>query len=380
MLLTILSLTGLTLLLAYVAVIHRCLSAWNALSEWKLPRELAPQTYISVLVPARDEASHIGRLLDTLARQHYPQEKFEVIVIDDHSTDGTAERVEQYPFGNLRLLRLAEHLGPGKHILSYKKEALELGIKQAKGTLILTTDADCEAPPYWLASHAAFYEATGAQIIAAPVLFHREKNRLQRFQSLDFIGMMAVTGAGIQSRFLYMANGANLSFTKAFFQEVGGYAGNRQYASGDDIFLIQKAAEWAPDKVAFLKSRDAVVHSLAMPDLKRFVAQRLRWGTKNSSYKDWRITAVLGLVFLLCWFILALPLFGWYSLGLAWALLMGKGLADYLLLSTAASFFGRAALLRGFWLLEGMHVLYIAVVGLLSVLVKRYEWKGRRVR
>ena len=89
---------------------------------------------------------------------------------------------------------------------------------------------------------------------------------------------------------------------------------------------------------------------------------------------------MLGLVFLLCWFILALPLFGWYSLGLAWALLMGKGLADYLLLSTAASFFGRAALLRGFWLLEGMHVLYIAVVGLLSVLVKRYEWKGRRVR
>ena len=384
MLLTFLSLTGLALLLAYSAVIQRCLSAWNALPEWVSPSDFEPQTYISVLVPARNEASRIGPLLDTLARQRYPPENFEVIVIDDHSTDGTAELVEQYPFKNLRLLRLAGQLDPETDIQSYKKEALELGVKQARGTLILTTDADCEAPPYWLANHAAFHEATGAQLIAAPVLFHREKNLLQRFQSLDFIGMMAVTGAGIHSHFLYMANGANLSFTKAIFQQVGGYAGNRQYASGDDIFLIQKAAAWAPDKVAFLKSRDAVVHSLSMPDLKSFVNQRLRWGTKNSSYKDWRITAVLGLVFLLCWFILAmflsLPVSGRYGVGLGLALFAGKGLADYLLLSTAASFFDKPALLRGFWRLEGMHVLYIALVGLLSVLVKRYEWKGRRVR
>ena len=197
MLLTILSLTGLTLLLAYVAVIHRCLSAWNALSEWKLPCELAPQTYISVLVLARDEASHIGRLLDTLARQHYPQEKFEVIVIDDHSTDGTAERVEQYPFGNLRLLRLAEHLGPGKHILSYKKEALELGIKQAKGTLILTTDADCEAPPYWLASHAAFYEATGLTLIGILVVLIAVQRRLDDIvMTLLPLGIAALCVAG----------------------------------------------------------------------------------------------------------------------------------------------------------------------------------------
>lgn len=303
-----------------------------------------------------------------------------MIVIDDHSTDGTPEIVERRPLPSLRLLRLAEHLRPDETILSYKKKALELGVEQAAGELILTTDADCEAPPHWLASYAAFYEASGARFIAAPVLFHREQNLLQYFQSLDFIGMMAVAGAGIHRRFLYMANGANLAFAKAAFQEVGGYAGNRQHASGDDIFLIQKMVAKNPDTVAFLKSREAVVHSLPAPGLRSFASQRLRWGTKNASYDDWRITLVLGLVFLLCWFILALPLFGLYGLGLALALFLGKGLADYLLLSTAAAFFGRSALLRRFWLMEGMHILYIALIGLLALVVKRYEWKGRRVR
>lgn len=382
--LTILSLAGLGLLLAYAAVIQRCLAAWNALPEWQLPQGFKPQTFISVLVPARNEASRIGYLLDSLARQSYPPERFEVIVIDDHSEDGTADVVERHPLPNLRLLRLAKHLAVDEPILSYKKKALELGVRHARGELLLSTDADCVAPSQWLACIAGFHEAAGAQLIAAPVLFQHEQNLLQRFQSLDFIGMMAVTGAGIHSRFLYMANGANLAFAKALFQDVGGYAGNEHHASGDDVFLIQKAAARAPDKVAFLKCREAVIHTLPQPNLNGFVHQRLRWGTKNNSYKDRRITAVLGLVFLLCWFILALilslPVFGLYGLGLAITLFVGKGLADYLLLSTAASFFVRAELLRSFWLLEGLHVLYIAIIGLLSLVVKRFEWKGRQVR
>ena len=384
LLLTLLSVAGLGLLLAYAIILQRCLTAWNTLPEWERPAGYDPRTFISVLIPARNEAPVIGHLLDSLRRQSYPEELFEVIVIDDHSSDDTAAFVEQHPMPNLRLLYLAPHLDPAEKVLSYKKKALALGVEHASGTLIVTTDADCVAPPDWLASHAAFHEMTGASFIAAPVLFHREQNLLQRFQSLDFIGMMAVTGAGIQGRFLYMSNGANLAFTKALFQEIGGYMGNEQFASGDDIFLIQKAAARRPGKVAFLKSREVTIHSLPMPDWKSFVNQRLRWGTKNASYKDWRITAVLGLVFLLCWFIpgmfLTAPLFGFYGLGLALALFAGKGLADYLFLNTAAAFFDRSRLLKDFWLLEGMHVLYIAAIGLLSLLIRQYEWKGRRVR
>ncbi|MCB9289017.1 MAG: glycosyltransferase [Lewinellaceae bacterium] len=382
--LTILSLTGLALLAAYASILKRTLASWNALPEWELPKDFEPRTFITVLIPARNEAANITRLLDTLSRQRYPREKFEVIVIDDHSTDGTPEIVEQYPLSNLRLLRLAEHLSPNGPIHSHKKKALETGVRRARGTLILTTDADCEAPPGWLATYASFHESTGAAFMAAPVLFHREQTLLQRFQALDLIGMMAVTGAGIHSRSFYMANGANLSFTKEIFHQARGYTGNEQHASGDDVFLIQKVAALAPDKVAFLKSRQATVLSLPMPGLKSFVNQRLRWGTKNRSYQDGRITAVLGLVFILCWFttgmFLAFPVFGWYGLGLALALFAGKGLADYFLLSDAASFFDRRGLMRRFWLKEGLHILYIALVGLLSLVVKEYEWKGRRVK
>ena len=382
--LTLLSLSGLALLLAYAVIVQRCLSTWNAMAEWEVPEGYQSHTFVTVLVPARNEASRIGPLLDSLSRQSYPHNQFEVIVIDDHSSDGTASRVEAYPLPNLRLLCLEEYLAPGEAVLSYKKKALEVGVQQARGTLLLTTDADCEAPPHWVATHVAFHEATGAWLTAAPVLFHRRQGLLQHFQSLDLIGMMAVTGAGIHSRFMYMANGANLAFTKAVFNAVGGYAGNEQHASGDDVFLIQKVAARAPEKVAFLKSREATVQTLPLYGLKRFVNQRLRWGTKNKSYQDWRIAVVLGLVFLLCWFtlaaLLAFPLFGIYGLGLALFLFLGKGLVDYIFLSAATSFFERPWLLRRFWLMEGLHVVYMAFIGLLSLIVKRYEWKGRQVR
>lgn len=384
MMLTLLSLLGLALLLAYAAIVQRCLVTWNAMAEWEPQEGFQPQTFVTVLVPARNEASNIGPLLDSLSRQSYPHHQFEVIVIDDHSTDNTPELVEAHPMPNLRLLRLAEHLAPGERVLSYKKKALEVGVQNARGAIILTTDADCEAPPQWVATHSAFQESTGAWLTAAPVLFHREQGLLQGFQSLDLLGMMAVTGAGIHGRFLFLANGANLAFTRAVFHAVGGYAGNEQHASGDDVFLIQKVAARSPEKVAFLKSREATVHSLPVSGLKRFVGQRLRWGTKNKSYEDWRIPVVLGVVFLLSWLILAtflaFPIYGVFGLGLVLALFLGKGLVDYIFLSAAASFFGRPGLLRRFWLMEGLHILYVAVIGLLSLVVRRYEWKGRRVR
>ena len=228
------------------------------------------------------------------------------------------------------------------------------------------------------------YEATGAKAISAPVLFRPVGNALERFQALDFAGMMLVTGAGIQSRSLYLANGANLAYEKAAFEAAGGFSGNEQFASGDDIFLLQKIVGRYPGQVRFVKSREAVVFTPPQPTLRAFFRQRLRWGAKNESYDDWRITAVLGVVFLYCWFILAplliLPFQPAYAAGLFLGFFLVKSVADYLLLSTAVYYFGQVRLLRRFLWSEAMHILYFALVGALSLVVKRYEWKGRIVQ
>lgn len=219
-------------------------------------------------------------------------------------------------------------------------------------------------------------------MIAAPVNFHREQNLLERFQSLDFLGMMLLTGAGLHSGLMRMGNGANLAYTRRAFEAVGGFRGVDHLASGDDLFLMHKIEQQYPGQVKFLKSKAATVYTLAMPDWHSFWQQRLRWGTKNAAYQEWRITAVLGLVFVTCWGIILSGLgiiFSTHLIVSFGILLLCKIVADYLLLHQASTFFGRKGLLRVFWPAQVLHIVYIAGVGLWANLYKKYQWKGRRV-
>lgn len=265
-----------------------------------------------------------------------------------------------------------------------KKAAIERGIAEASGELIVCTDADCQVPMDWLLHLAAFYEGKQAKFIAAPVNFHEEGNWLQRFQSLDFLGMMGVTGAGFQTGTGLLCNGANLAYPKAVFEEVGGFEGIDGLASGDDMLLLHKVAKRYPDQVFFLKNKSATVLTEAQPDLRSFLSQRLRWATKSKSYEDWRVTLRLVVVFLLCWAILLNGVlaiwFGWPLALLAAGLLLAKLVVDYCFLGEMCRYFGRSDLMRGYWRSQLGHVAYILVVGTWANIAKQYVWKGRRVR
>src|SRR6187551_950137 len=127
---------------------------------------------ISVIIPARNEEENIAKLLSSLEKQTHPSHLFEVIVVDDHSTDNTVATVNSYSFAKLIRLEFA-------NINSYKKKAIETGITAASGDLIVTTDADCIAPGNWLKSIASFKEKTNAVFIAAPVVLEYGSNFLQ---------------------------------------------------------------------------------------------------------------------------------------------------------------------------------------------------------
>lgn len=368
------------LAVTYIFIIRFYLKHWQRLPIWEVAASFEPSTSISILIPARNEEANITACLDAIFQQSYPSHLLQVIVIDDHSEDQTAAIAESK---GAKVLALAELLNDQK-IQSFKKKAIEIGVQHATGTLIVTTDADCFAAPNWLRSLASVYETKQPKFIAAPVVFYNEQNALERFQSLDFMGMMLVTGAGIQSRFMHLCNGANLAYPKEVFRAVDGFEGVDHLASGDDLFLMQKVAKSYPGELVFLKSQAACVQTFAKPDWRSFLQQRLRWGTKSSSYQEIQVTAVLALVFFLCWNIL-LSL----ALGLVWNTqflwvflfqLVLKAGADFVFLSRAADFFHRRDLMRYFAYAQWYHIAYIIVVGSLSNLTKTYEWKGRKVR
>ncbi len=380
----IFSAIGLLVAVTYIFIISKYLRGWRAVPEWNLPKGFQPKTKVSIIVPARNEEANILPCLRALASQNFPPEMFEVIVVDDLSTDATSRLVSDFSKKNpnVKLVNLSDFLESGE-VKSFKKKAIETAIGQATGQLIATTDADCIVPENCLALLVSFFEKKQVQFIAAPVALHSERNLLERFQSLDLLGMMGVTAAGIRLRWMNMCNGANLAYPKAAFHAVGGFAGIDQVASGDDVLLMQKMAARFPQGIGFLKNTGATVLTQGKPDLPAFISQRLRWATKSAGHLEWSTTIVLGMVFFFCCSIVAALLlslaWGWKCLGLALALLAVKLVADYFFLGEMSRYFGRQDLMRSYLPSQFLHIVYIVVVGILGNLKKKYEWHGRAV-
>ena len=109
-------------------------------------------TRVSIVIPSRNEALNLPGLLEDIYIQNYPLELLEVIIVDDHSTDETLEVVKNFKAMPITILSLSV---PG---IEGKKNAIETAVRQAKGEVIITTDADCHPGPEWVRSVVSFYE------------------------------------------------------------------------------------------------------------------------------------------------------------------------------------------------------------------------------
>ncbi len=376
--------TSLLLTFLYIAFIFLYDKWWKRLKSFVHTEGYLPTTFFSVLIPARNEQDNIGHCLNAILNGNYPKHLFEIIVIDDHSDDETPQYIRDLALKNtnIRLIELKNYVQLGDN-QPFKKRAIEAAIGEAKGEWIVTTDADCLSQPNWLNLLAEFYEKTGKRFIAAPVNFHQEKSSFERFQSLDYIGMMGITGAGVEGKFTNMCNGANLAYKKQLFYEVGGFKGIDHVASGDDMLLMQKIARFQPDSIGFLKNTEATVFTKAKETIADFLSQRLRWASKSSSYTEFFTIFQLASVFLFCvTILLSLCLSIFYDKIFCLLFIIqfvAKTISDFIFLRMMSRFFNRPDLIRPFLTPQYLHILYIIVVGSLANFKKTYNWKGRKV-
>lgn len=346
---------------------------WRSVPGY-IPGAIKPQTKISVIIPARNEEENIAALLQALEKQTYSSSQFEVIVINDHSTDNTAAIVKQYPA--VRLLQLT-----ADNINSYKKKAIETGIAAASGALIVTTDADCVPPPKWLETIAAFKEETNAVLIAAPVTINCNSSLLQVFQAMDFMVLQGITGAVVHNNQLSMCNGANLAYAKKAFEAVNGFTGIDNIASGDDMLLMHKIVTQFPGRVQYLKSKEAIVPTAPVKTWSAFFKQRIRWASKAAKYNDKRIFPVLLLVYLFNLSFLVTTIAGFRN-SQYWLLLLAiwifKTAVEFPLFGSVADFFDKRWALKFFFFFQPLHIFYTIISGLFGQFGS-YEWKGRKV-
>ena len=349
---------------------------WKRLENCQAADE-QPKIKISVIIPARNEAINIANCINGLLQQDYPKELFEIIVIDDCSTDNTAEIVKQFP--TLRLVQLSINEYGNR---PNKKEAISTGVSLATGELIATTDADCLRGMAWMKTLASFYQQTGMKFISGPVVITPNGSLFSQFQSLEFAGLIGIGAAAIKQGSPNMCNGANLAFEKQAFVKVGGYLDNEHLPSGDDEFLMHKFHSQFPGRVGFLKSKDAIVYTEPCHTLGEFFQQRRRWVSKSTHYSDKNITLVLSLCYLFNLSILINFVVAWFipfQLKIALLQLLTKAIGEAFLLWQVTRFFNLTQLRR--WLLpeQLFHIMYVIIIGLWANMLP-YSWKGRSSR
>ena len=363
------------LMIIYSVIIERYKEGWNSISV-KDYTSHQPQTFVSIIIPARNEAAQLPALIQSLLEQDYPARQHEIIIADDGSDDNSLEILETYAtVSNLKVLRIP----PSGLSTGHKKHAIETAIKAASGPLIITTDADCTFPPRWIHTLTSAYELSGAKMLAAPVKLHIQSNFLYYFQLVDFLTLQGITGAAVSRRYHIMCNGANLAYEKKAFQDVNGFDDIKNTASGDDMLLMQKMWEKYPDKIHYVKNHDAIVSTIPPNTWKAFFNQRIRWAGKTSYYKDKKILQIMLLVYAvnLSFFVLFILSF-WMNQGFFFFILffIAKVVIEFPFVQTVARFFGQTHVMKYFVILQPVHILYTIVAGFLAKFGS-FEWKGR---
>ena len=366
------------ILLLYLLLIGKFAFAIDKVPEFKL-QDIPAKTKFSVVIPFRNEAENLPALLNSIAELNYQNSLFEIILVNDDSEDISKEIVSKFMSTSALDITLIEN---ERQSNSPKKDAISSAIKISKYDWIITTDADCVLPKYWLDSLDVFVQQNDVKMVVGPVTYHQVNGFLQHFQLLDFLSLTGSTIAGFGINKPFLCNGANLGYKRSFFNDINGFEGNDTIASGDDIFLMEKALKTDKNSVKYLKSKQATVQTLAQPNFKSLLAQRIRWANKTSNYNN-NFAKLVGLLVLLAnsvvvigFVLVALGLFQFKTFTYLFLL---KLLIDFLLIYKTSVFFSKEQALKYYLpssLLYPFFSVYVAVVGSFST----YKWKNRRFK
>ncbi|HKK43541.1 MAG TPA: glycosyltransferase, partial [Bacteroidales bacterium] len=291
-----------------------------------------------------------------LAVQDYPARYFEVIVIDDNSTDNTYNtalsetRIKNY--------RVIKNRGTGK------KDALRSGIDLVSSDLIITTDADCRTGMKWISTIADCFTQGMPDLIIGPVSISSGKGFFSRFQELEFLALQGVTAGTAISGRATMCNGANMAFTRNVYYSNAGNL-HPEIPSGDDIFLLHSLKKKKGSAIVWLESSDAMVTTAPSLSLREFIKQRGRWLAKSRVFNDSQ-TIMLGVVTFLpliaILFALAASFFSSAFIPVSVVLYLAKSLPDYLILRNTTTRYGFPGLMKWFIPVQLLYPFYVSVV------------------
>jgi cellulose synthase/poly-beta-1,6-N-acetylglucosamine synthase-like glycosyltransferase len=352
------------LLILTIPYIYILLKIYRNLSKITsfLPLKVSEQ-FVSVIVACRNEERNLPLLLNDISSQDYNPELFEVLIVDDNSTDGTLNLATG--FKGIRNLKVLGNTGSGK------KQAVRTGVAASTGNLIITTDADCRMGKSWISTIAGFYSEKTPGLIICPVRLEAGKGFFQGFQELEYLSLQGITAGTAVSGNPVMCNGANMAFTKEVYDRNSGNL-HDEIPSGDDVFLLHSLKREPENKIHWLESQEAMVRTNSQKTIGSFIKQRIRWISKAGAYKD-RFTRLLAIVtfvtILLQWFLVTAGIFDPVFFLVLLAAFILKSIPDYLILQNTTGRYGKKSLMQLFIPSQILYPVYVMAV-FISYLIK----------
>lgn len=225
---------------------------------------------ISVIIAAKNEEENIDILVAALNSLNYPVEMFEVILVDDNSTDGTYEKLIQktISYRNFSVFELKSILSSGK------REALSFGIKNSKHPYILITDADCKPQSNWLNACSRKFNA-GSEMLFGVAPFYQHKYFVNKISCFENLRNSILSFSLASLKIPYTATARNFGFTKNAFDSVLGYSETKDTISGDDDLLLREAVK-KKMRVGMVTEPGSFVYSETKKTFKDYLQQKAR--------------------------------------------------------------------------------------------------------
>ena len=365
------------ILIAYIALIFTFNLGFDKISEFILNKKnsISNNRNFTIIIPFRNEAQNISALAKSLQKIEYPLTNFEIIFVNDGSTDHSVPLLTEFIVQHTHW-KIIDNIRTSH---SPKKDAITLAIQQAKYNWIITTDADCEVPTTWLQTFSNFIDTNPTiKMIAAPVKYKTNKRFLDQFQQMDFLSLIGTTIGSFGINKPFMCNGANLCYDKATFLKVNGFQGNNHLASGDDVFLLEKIKRIFPNQIKYLKSKQVIVITKPVNTVQNLIKQRIRWTSKTAATTN-NFSKFIGvLVFLANLSFLFFPFFLLLTANKTLVflfLILGKLAIDYLLIKKIHQFMDEKLDFISFIKSSLIYPFFVVYVVVKSVFTK-VEWKN----
>lgn len=376
----VLSLLLALLYLLFLLWLRNGLTTINKSSNIQYLRDNVDSPKVSVIVAVRNEETNIATLLEHLLNQSYPKEQYEIIIVDDGSTDDTSDIIKSIAKNEGRIKYLKVDDIPAGW--APKKWALSQGVKMSSGEILLFTDADCTMGTSWITQIINCFADRQIGMVAAPSPFQNGNSMWNRMLLLDSIGQDALTAGGLSRNLPLTISGRNLAVRRTVFDSVKGYEGIQSFISGDDDLMMHKIVHHG-FKLHFCLLSEAEVKSPPPSNFKAFVQQRLRFASKGKSYFNLPFVShhfrwILILIYLTNLGVVLGQVITLFSSNQTWLLpwflkIAGDGILIYKYTSTLKRPFDIPA----FLLTEIWHSLYVVVLGILGSFLP-VSWKGRK--